>query len=136
MTVGDFLDDAHEVVQYGELHLRQQVEISCRLTLFWKSDNGRYSLIARRLFNQSIHDYVFRYTRQPRYYDAVKYADIEGAYFYDRATEVEQVERHSAYLRYDSKVFYNKDTDEYECPLSLPFPTKHPLYWRNQFGIE
>lgn len=121
MTVGDFLTmlmQLFNMVSYiygGKWRFLPA-------TLFWKSETVIFS--DRLDYSKEI-TISFPIQSQPRYYER-KYTDIEGAYFYDKH-RVEQ-RKTLGYMRYDSKVFYNKDADEYECPLSLPFPTKHPLY--------
>ncbi len=99
------------------------------MTKFWQGIT--IDLSDRVDYNQAI-TITLPITSQPRFYMR-SYTDIDGAYYYKRY-KVEQG-RSFGFLRYDLKLFFNKDTDEYECPLSLPLPTYHPV-WRNQFGLS
>jgi hypothetical protein len=63
-------------------------------------------------------------TQMPRYWIR-KFAHLDG-YYYNRY-KAERAKELGA-IRYDSQLFYNRDTNEYECPLSVAYPTLHPVF--------
>jgi hypothetical protein len=60
----------------------------------------------------------------PRYW-VRRFAHVDG-YYWNRYRS-ERGKEFGA-IRYDSELFYNRDTNEYECPLGIVYPTRHPVF--------